>query len=90
MQIVDALVIVDQLGQDPAVILKRLPLHHQEVLGVLLGVVLAGGSQDDDPLGYAVDFGGVLQALRGEDAILRPEVLGQVQSLQQTVRHLWL
>lgn len=63
VQIVDALVVVDQLRQGPAVVLQCLLFHHQEVLGVLLGVVLTVCGQDDDSLGVAVDFSGVFQVL---------------------------
>ena len=61
MEIIDVLIPQDKLTQLLPVLPQLLPLHHQEVLVVLILKILLRTSQYDHSLGVAVDVSWVLE-----------------------------
>lgn len=61
MEIIDILIPCDQTTQLLTVFLQLVPLHHQEVLVILIQEILLGTGQDDHSFCVAVDVSWVLE-----------------------------
>lgn len=77
MEVINVLIHQDQLTQLLPVLPQLIPLHHQEVLVILIQEILLRTGEDYHSFGVAVDISWVFEGLVAEKTVISLEILAQ-------------